>query len=188
MLFSACCSVKAKEQTAPTYTDFGFIETQLSKKPVRWDRADIPFVIFVDKSAQSWVPEIYVAINYWNSMLAAPLFSFGGIVEIDSDYRGGNGVITVRNVANTELKHPHTSLYFEQETGKIHAAPMFLPDDCPSVYKFRVAVHELGHVMGLDHDQSPKSIMYPYITFGPFEVTDSDVTLLKEWYLPAKKD
>lgn len=44
---------------------------------------------------------------------------------------------------------------------------------------FRVAVHEFGHALGLQHSASNESVMYPYLQtegFNPtFKLPDEDV-------------
>lgn len=44
----------------------------------------------------------------------------------------------------------------------------------------RVLAHEFGHALGLDHTGDPDSVMYSYNIGNTFELTDADITALKE--------
>ncbi|HAT54687.1 MAG TPA: peptidase M10 [Lactobacillus sp.] len=50
-----------------------------------------------------------------------------------------------------------------------------------SSYNEAVAIHEIGHVLGLDHSSDPNSVMYP-VTQGRVQLTSGDIAGLRSIY------
>jgi predicted Zn-dependent protease len=78
-----------------------------------------------------------------------------------------------------------TLLHFDPE-GEIESASLYVDrrkivglDD----YRMkRAAAHELGHVLGLDHDESSWSVMFGKVRGTPFELSKKDRKLLRSAY------
>ena len=66
----------------------------------------------------------------------------------------------------TVINHARASLNLAYPSQSINAA---------------VAMHELGHALGLDHSQSTDSVMYP-VTRGVTQLSDGDIAGLKAIY------
>lgn len=48
---------------------------------------------------------------------------------------------------------------------------------------FQVAVHEIGHILGLDHSDNPSSVMYTYYRFNPiFRLNANDIRRIRTLY------
>ena len=79
--------------------------------------------------------------------------------------------------------HPggHASLFFKKsESNVIVGAAVFI--DPKYATSRPVWLHEIGHVLGLKHDRTKDSIMYPSIQERPGELSGKDAKLLKKHY------
>ena len=60
---------------------------------------------------------------------------------------------------------------------------MTVPDAVAvSTSQYQIMLHELGHVLGLDHDESLESIMWHAVQDRPGTLTDRDIERLNEAY------
>ena len=161
--------------------DEGLIEAPVG--PLHWSKEFIPLMVLLDPELEHWEELVNAACMRWNHAVDRYVFLYSGIID-DEDTRAfegrSPGIIIVR--LGHEDENSHASLTFNPGSGEILAAPIRLRPEITKKSE-RVILHELGHVLGLAHDpQLPGSVMYPRAVDKPFEITDPDRELLREWY------
>lgn len=81
-----------------------------------------------------------------------------------------------------DTMHGHTEHSYDRKTGEIRSALITLPRGMDSAMAASVALHEMGHALGLDHDQTPRSIMFPVTTGRGQVLLASDQQRLRRVY------
>lgn len=124
---------------------------------VRWEAEDLPLMIWVDEDCANWEAAIRFGSNSWNGGSAQPLFLSVDVIDTSGLRFGGSGIVLVRHLYGDG--NPRTRLLYED--GRLIGATVELPDGFTPVWQFRIAAHELGHVLGIDHSSDPNDVMYP---------------------------
>lgn len=129
-----------------------------------WAREDLPLWVVGHLDA-------FNAVDFWRQV-APECFAVG-------EFSG-----SVINILRSDEPNPHTVI--SGTVGRIAKATIYLPknfDEMPSHIRFRTLAHELGHVLGLDHDDFPESVMYPRADAREEPiVTEKDKQLLRIMY------
>lgn len=165
-----------------------------------WDRDDLPLLLVVDPAAEHWAPDIYAAAKWWNKKLGFTAFLYLGVKRPSLDMLTDGSIIIVTNFPWPDPSDPEfgrlagrseTGLLSHRETGRTLRSIVFMTQN-KEVFDDRfIAVrmvrHELGHVLGLAHDPFEDSLMFPITNETPYDVTDSDLEILRDLYCPPKE-
>jgi hypothetical protein len=176
---------------SPEPADNGFLLTAFGA-PIRWEQSQLPIMIWVHTDAVLWYYHAKKAASIWNRALGMEIFLVEDEPREDAAIWAENspGVVPI---LETDKDDPYTSYSAINITGALTAAPIYMPTRLelalmPDSYLF--LVHEMGHALGLAHDQPssdgrPWSIMEPVLrlpTENPPPITEHDLRLLRDWY------
>lgn len=146
---------------------------------LKWQKNQLPLTYFItlDKNTETYRNSITKGADLWNSEIG-PMFKLVN-KESDAIVKVSWGSVPTSGHSGGYTSHAGT-------TGPTGATIVLSePSDLHAVYRY--ATHEFGHVLGLAHDEAPRSIMYPTQPGMTNELTfvlpsDADKKLLRGLY------
>lgn len=189
---SVACAVVTVILMYHTRSDNGFIQFRQGdvSRSVTWPRSDLPINLYVNPNALSWLPFIMIAAKGWNDVVGVNVFvvttqdcvcrinCFGLGVPKDPIVFISESAVKVGNEGGHAILH-HDS------NANIRCADLVFMNDVEDNLRSKVVAHELGHTLGLDHDEIEESVMYfggQALQWGMDAVTQKDSELLRETY------
>lgn len=145
---------------------------------VIWKKDQLPLKYYIDTWGMhpDYIEDIENGAKLWNKTVKVPLL-----------IRTKNvGEATGRIRWGEPTKYTGQTTHTGNETGLIGFEVIIRnASNRHTVYK--TAAHEFGHVLGLAHDESPRTLMYPYIPEIIKEISfvlpsDNDIELLRKTY------
>lgn len=125
---------------------------------LHWSKENRTISIIVSQGARSWLPEIVKATKTL-SMFSSPVHG----TEREEVYEYSPPPTTVVYVtvdSEGVLRGRGSTMVYYFPDGEIISATVSLPSYCRPEQRQGVLIHELLHVLGLDHSDDPANIMF----------------------------
>ena len=169
-------------QPPPDPVDRGFT-TDNRGRPSVWPATELPRELYVADHALNWAPAYEAAATYWNDVVGRPCFVWRGFGDKHSQF--GPRRIWVEL---TDKPHPYTRRFQHSADGRLLHVEVFIPirtlgPDFPMRARELIAIHELGHALGLADDTLETSIMHESIDTNDLDTVQTRVVTLKDRYL-----
>jgi hypothetical protein len=153
---------------------------------LRWDRKDVPVSCFYLED----VPSAYLAA-YERVRLALRARVAGELLGpcvpwrlLERPKRAPDGSVLILIREEEGTKHgAETKHRFDKRDGRILSAELALDRDLPGELLDRVVLHELGHVLGLDHDREASSVMFATARGRPKDLSSRDADAIRDAYI-----
>lgn len=155
--------------------DAGFLPCELGGEMV-WPANAVPLEVYLDAADLDWEEPLLEAIDRFNDV--APLFVYGGT------YDPIRPPIAPAVLVSAEMfEEAHGRTHLTDAACTVVRADVVLPGLVDEMQE-RIVAHELGHALGLDHDDNEGSVMFDRVDprFRDFEISDADRALLRKTY------
>ena len=174
--------------------DRGFIQESClnETKSLVWNLKSSPIKVYIDDEIFDWCIFIIKSIKTWNNVAENKIIDEFLYTKnnLERSFCKENGsprdpVIFIKQLnAEDYTINPHTKLFWD-EACNIKCVEIFIPKLADRDLWDKIALHEIGHALGLAHDDFEESIMYiggRSLRDGMDKITEFDIELLKNEY------
>jgi hypothetical protein len=164
--------------------DEGFMRVEGGLE-LKWQAADTPIPCLHDGVKADWLELYEQARKEVREKVGRDLF--GPCIAWQLTDKGlpkyASGNLTLRVQQLDDPDHGgSTVLRWHKADGRILSADVRLNSDAAAKVRYRIMIHELGHVLGLMHDRLQDSVMFPAVNVRPGTLSTTDVKHLKTAY------
>lgn len=156
---------------------------------LRWKLADIPLAVWFDPALPQPLRDAWeAAAGIFERAVGQALFMRAveapAALKLDKLPPGNVAVVSSDPKGSMVSDHGRTAHRYDKRTGYIISALVTLPWVTNGGLQRHVAVHEQGHVLGLEHDDTTESIMFPTLALRrtPGTLSDRDTARLRALY------
>lgn len=172
---------------------------------LRWWLDDLPIEVLLEKSAADYEAEFVAVVAAYNAALGRTVFlrptttvisRLVDAFEVERTRASIKSTILIRGDGPIDIRHlGSTDLRFDERVGRILNAIVTLPARDTAIQAlglgdvsngqqllYQTGLHEFGHVLGLDHDTDPTSIMWHQVRTESTVLLSGDVERLRKAY------
>ncbi len=150
--------------------------------PLKWSPSDLPIALLIHPEIDTITTRLIFEVRAQLEKVVGQRQLFMMTtppVGLDWEVLAPVGHLTI---VGSDDGDGHCEHRYEKASGKILSAKVSLPVGINTPEMSKVIQHELGHALGLDHDEHPSSIMHPKIQQRTQILGERDAALLREQY------